>query len=136
MQYNIYIDENPLDVIDESLVDLHASENGLYDKTMNREIHDSCNCIVFSENNEQFGYYIFVVLQHHNYNKIVFQDVSYFIKKEFRLKYAREIFHIVETVAKKSNCNLMITHCRTKSQLNFFKKMDFEMKEYLLLKEV
>lgn len=134
--YSVYTDENPLDVIDEQLSCLHKSEVGSPDKTISYEIYDNLSCVVFYENGIQLAYYVFAVLRHHHYDKLVFQDVSYFVKKEFRLKYAREIFKTVEEVAKELNCDLMITHCKTKSQMNFFKKMDFDLKDYLLVKEI
>jgi len=136
MNHKVYIDENPLDVIDKKLSYLHKKEIGDDGKSIDYEIYSNYSCIIFLENGKQIGYYVFGISRHHHYDKILFQDALYYIKKEYRLQYAREVFRIVEEVAKSFDCDLLAVHCKTKSQLNFFNKMNFILNDYLLVKEL
>lgn len=136
MNHKVYMDENPLDIIDESLFESHSDEVGVYDRVMNRKLYDSLSCILFYDKGKQFAYYVFAVQPHQHYDKIVFQDVCYFVKKEFRLKYSREVFDIVEKIARELDCDLIINHCKRTSQVNFFKKRDFVLIDYTVVKEL
>lgn len=127
---------NSINQVSKNLINAHILEAGKGVVSLNHAHYKQFSKAVFVIGKKQVGYIAFIIQKDSHYDKLVYQDICYFILKEYRLKYAKKMFELVKEFAKNNGCKAIKLHCIRRSQLNFFLKQGYKLSDYSVEAEV
>ena len=126
---------NSINEVMQSLQQSHINEIAIDEISVNEELYRDCYKYAFIKDGRQIGYIAYVILRHSHYEKMVLQEICYFIEEKSRA-FARTIFRLIENKAKQQGCDWVLLGCKNDKQERFFSAIGYKPSDRIMKKEL